>query len=479
MKRRDFLKLSLLSLMPKVGFANELNDYKALVVVYLNGGNDSLNMFVPIGEGSKGYEYYAKARDSIRVKDNELSLGDGEVLELGSGDANPYYSNGNLRDSYLKGFYAHRDLGIGTNAVMPEIAHLINQKKVAVISNAGNLIMPATKDELKNSKKPTPPFLFAHNFQRTLMFDGESSVLNYTGWAGRVNDLLKDVNNSDIYSMNVSLSGLTHLFDGRNTQPLMLPSYGVVTYRSRLNREMFEAFLSAPASDEIGSYYKNLRKHTLTMQDVLYNDFNNAYSFNATNAYGLKVFSTPSAATLGERWRTTSLSLQKPLKAVAKWIDVGIKRGMKRQIFYVSMGGYDTHSDQNKKHSSLLRGLSYSLGDFYLALQELGIEDKVTIMVISEFGRSLGENGDGSDHAWGASFFTLGGSVKGGRYGELVDLTLGGEDDYTNKGRFIPKISFTQYYATVLKWFGLDESQLNLVLPELKNFEVKDLGFLA
>jgi len=107
------------------------------------------------------------------------------------------------------------------------------------------------------------------------------------------------------------------------------------------------------------------------------------------------------------------------------------------------------------------------------------MENNVTLMIVSEFGRSLGDNGNGTDHAWGNHYFVLGGAVKGGVYGELPDLNLSSDDDIDHKGRLIPKISMSQYYATVLKWFGMNDEELNRVLPELKNFEIKDLGFMG
>jgi len=479
MRRRDFLKLSLLPLIPKISFAKEFEDYKAIVVVNLAGGNDSFNTFIPIADDeSFSYDLYSKARDNIKVANVELSLDEnGEDLTLQKGENNPYYQDNKLSKSYLKGYYPHKDLKIGTNAVMPEIAHLINTGKVAILNNIGNLIMPATKEELTSGKKPTPPFLFAHDFQTKLMMNGESGVVDFTGWAGRLYDMFPQITGSDVYSMNISLAGNVHIFDGRNTKPMILPSNGILKYKNGIDREMFDEFL-AVSSDEVGNYYKNLRKHTLILQDVLSEDLSNSYEFTSTNPYGLTIFSKPDAYTLGEKYLTTKLNFLEPLKTIAKLIKIGIDKDLKRQIFYISMGGFDTHSDQTTTHSSLLRGVSYTLGDFYLALKELGIEDKVTIMVTSEFGRSLGENGDGSDHAWGATLFAIGGAIKGGVYGDYVDMRLGGDDDYTQKGRFIPKLSFTQYYATVLKWFGLDENELDLLLPELKNFSKKDLGFL-
>ena len=225
-------------------------------------------------------------------------------------------------------------------------------------------------------------------------------------------------------------------------------------------------------------YYKKLKQHSFMMQDALADDFANAYEFGNTNAYGLTLFSKPDANTLGERYLKTDLSLLSQLKSVAQWAKIFKDKNFQRNIFYISQGGYDTHSDQKATHSSKLRGLSYSLGDFYLALKEIEMENDVVVMVVSEFSRSTGDNGDGTDHAWGGHYFVLGGDVKGGEYGTMPDLTLGSDDDISKKGRLIPTISNSQYIATVLKWFGLDDNEIKTILPEIDNFDTKYLDFL-
>jgi uncharacterized protein (DUF1501 family) len=479
MNRRDFIKLSTaLSLMPSFSYAKEFDDYKAIVVLYLNGGNDSLNMFIPANDDEKtGYPNYSKIRTNLAVSDTELSLEteNGE-LKLGAGDENPYFADNNMSKSYQKGFYKHNDFNIATNGIMPEIAHMINNENIAVLLNTGNLIAPATKEELLNQSKPTPPFLFAHNYQRALLFNGESAIINYTGWAGRVADKLGNINNSDIYTQNISFNGSTHLFDS-DSESLILPTGGVIKYRNIRYREMYDNFVNVD-SDEIGVYYKKLKQHSFMMQDALADDFANAYEFGNTNAYGLTLFSKPDANTLGERYLKTDLSLLSQLKSVAQWAKIFKDKNFQRNIFYISQGGYDTHSDQKATHSSKLRGLSYSLGDFYLALKEIEMENDVVVMVVSEFSRSTGDNGDGTDHAWGGHYFVLGGDVKGGEYGTMPDLTLGSDDDISKKGRLIPTISNSQYIATVLKWFGLDDNEIKTILPEIDNFDTKYLDFL-
>jgi len=481
--RRDFLKFSAVGIsslsLPSKLFAQEsFSDYKALVVVYHAGGNDALNMFVPSGDDpKKGYPMYASIREKIRVSNSNLPLNvtDGK-LDLSSG--NPYNINGDLREAYLKGFYKHTGMDVATNALMPEVAHLINEGKIAVLTNAGNLIAPSTKAELKAKTKPLPPFLYAHNHQTKLVMNGEAGLLDYTGWAGRLFDAWQGVNGGDIYGMNIGIGGNEHLFYGKKTSPLIIRSSGPSSYVN-IKREIYDTLMDIPMENKFQSFYQKLQTHSFSMQDTLVNDWKNAPTFNSSNAYGGELFSFPSNETLEQKSPVfADISMLRDLEAVAKLAKIGKDRGLKRQIFFVFDGGYDTHSNQTQQHARKLRGLSMGMGDFYQALEEIGMENEVTTLTVSDFGRSSGSNGDGTDHAWGGSYFVMGGAVKGGLYGTLPDLTLGSDDDMARKGRLIPTTSMSQYYATLVKWFGADDVMLSLLFPELENFTLRDLGFM-
>jgi uncharacterized protein (DUF1501 family) len=163
---------------------------------------------------------------------------------------------------------------------------------------------------------------------------------------------------------------------------------------------------------------------------------------------------------------------------VAKWAKIGKDSGLKRQIFYVQHRAYETHANQAENHSNSLRELSLGLGDIQSALAEIGMEEEVTTFNLPDFGRSIGDNGAGTDHAWGGPHFVLGGAVTGGLYGTLPDLTLGGDDDISQKGRLIPTTSMSQYLGTIVKWFGADDAMLNGLFPERVNFAKTDLGFM-
>ncbi len=483
--RRDFLKYVAISGLYSLGGFSKLQaasfqDYKAIVVLYLGGGNDGLNTFIPSSSDQKsGYGNYASIRDNIRVKENPLTLvvNDGKLDLSGK---NPYADNDSLKESYTKGFYLHDGLDVATNALMPEIAHLINQKKVAIVANCGNLISPATKRELLEKKKPLPPFLYAHNHQTKLALNGLAGKLDFTGWGGRIYDRWRDINPKTIYGMNIAISRTTHLFDGVYTQPLVINAGGPTKY-AHIKRELYDDYLLSHREDIFKKLYNRYRRHSFEMQEKISSDWENAQDFSSLkNAYGETLFSMPSNETLSQSSPTlASGNLLRDFKAVAKLAKIGKDEGINREIFHIYDGGYDTHNNQTQQHAKKLRGLSLGVGDFYRALESMGMQNEVTLVVISEFGRSTGNNADGTDHAWGGNYFVVGGGVKGGLYGRMPDLTLGGEDDLTKKGRLIPTTSFTQLYATVVKWFGADEVMLLQIFPELANFQMKDLGFMG
>jgi uncharacterized protein (DUF1501 family) len=485
MQRRDFLKLSAVTALslalPNKVFAEENSDYKAIVVLYLQGGNDGLNMFIPSTDDEKtGYPPYARGRENIKVNNNtlELPLDDNGKVDLSGG--NPYNVDGDLDTAYTKGFYKHTNLPLATNGIMPELAHLVDRGKVAIVSNVGNLIEPATKEELKSGTKPKPPFLFAHNHQTTLMCNGIASKIQFSGWAGRVYDLWQGINGESLYRLNMGIGANSHMFYGDKTEPLIIHSSGPSKYMWNIKREIYDDLLEVQTGDIFEDLYTNKQKHSFLMQDILYNDWTTKVpQWSSTNAYGDKLFSYPGDKKLQQKDIQASPYLLEKLKSVAKWAYIGKSSGLKRQIFYTIDAGYDTHGNQWLQHPRNLRGLSLAIGDFYKALEDMQMENNVTLMIVSEFGRSLGDNGNGTDHAWGNHYFVLGGAVKGGVYGELPDLNLSSDDDIDHKGRLIPKISMSQYYATVLKWFGMNDEELNRVLPELKNFEIKDLGFMG
>ena len=509
MKRRDFIKLSLAAsgalIMPSILSADdsssEFDDYKAIIIVSLNGGNDGVNTFIPSGmdNGEYGYETYAASRSGLAVANNDLTdklkaaiQEDGSLLLPKDGD-NIYLNGGNRLEDYTKaGFYVH-DKGyngnlnfggnIATHAFMPEFAHLVNQGKVAIVQNIGNLIEPTTKKSIKDGTANLPLFLMAHDHQSKITATANCTDLNEAGLFGRLADEWQGINGESVYGMTISLtpSGPTPLY-GRKTTPTILDRDGIkpmATSKTRLSK-----FTEYERSDPFKRYFNKIHKHSIDLVRTVTADWDNYNSIykDLTDSYGIEINpkkETPdsvaafSHAWIGG-WEAYALN-------AAKLAKIGEDKGLKRQVFYISFSfaGFDTHGEQSRIHGTFLRRVSLAIDKLQRVLEANSLDDKVTTMFISEFGRSIGANGDGSDHAWGSNLCVIGGAVKGGLYGKAPSMKLGSDDDMNNKGRLIPTTSMSQYYNTVLKWFGVDENLRNKLLPELKNFEQKDLGFMG
>jgi len=512
LNRRNFIKNTGLfgllgGMMPNLLSANNgsgFSDYKALVVVHLDGGNDGVNTFIPIGSGNDeyGYNAYLKAREAIAVENVDLgsdlksAMNSDGYLELGSHNQNPYYRVDDALKNYQTGFYAH-DKGydknknplnlnfgnkIGTHGFMPELANMVNQGNVAVVQNVGNLIEPTSRKSIIDSTVDLPPFLMAHDHQSNMAFNGNAHQISDFGLFGKLYDLWSKVDVSDIYGMNQALYQNCHMMYGMNTHPLILGSGGISFFESPNYdyTDYYNLMSSYTRVDKFQNYYNKIHKKAFDVSvgvNQEWKNYNSIFS-GLTDSYGAQLDQKTSDDDVAiahggiGRWDPTFLS-------AAKLIKIGFDKGLKRQIIYIRLASFDTHGQQRKYHGMYLRALSSSLGKFQKVIDEAGLGDNVTLFPISDFGRSVGANSDGTDHAWGNHLFVMGGAVKGGLYGDRPSLKLGGEDDMSNKGRLIPKISMAQYYNTILKWFGADEIVRTTILPDLKNFDKSkwDLGF--
>jgi len=515
--RRDFIKLAggitvSSFVVPDELFANDgsdFNDFKAMVVVDLQGGNDAFNMFIPADktkDSKTGYEYYSQARaESVRIKDNDL-MGDLRAkvdsngnLDLSSG--NPYADGNNIQKSYTKGYYLLDKQGfdskIAINPLMPEVAYWMDRGKGAIVHNVGSISQPATKAQLKSGEVKGPPFNFAHDQQATLMKTGQASSINVpTGWLGRVADKWGDLGISGAYKMNINLStfGQYKMFFGNSTTPMSYSSGGPVNYWLILKPEeeqlnFRKSLLEKNDGDMFRSLIAKTEIDTITQVQETVTDWddvtgtNNIYD-GIVDSYGNPYFkddgttlNRPTNDQLNVGGRV--IDSAKAFITAAKLIHIGKNKGFKRMVIAITLGGYDQHSTQANDHSKKLRELSLGVDSFMRFVEAKGYMDKVTLFTVSEFARSLGSNSNGTDHAWGGSYMVLGGAVKSGNYGAIPNLTRGGDDDISNKGRFIPTTAYSQYFGTILKWFGADDEVMNYALPELKNFNVKDLGFFG
>ena len=487
------------------------DDFKALVIVNMMGGNDALNMFVP-GEAAKtgqykDYDTYASLRNAqtridardfmselINLRDNDGHIAFGNI-----GDA-PYYDSSKLASrSCQKGFYLHGGAfgeKIGTNVIMPEFADWVEKGRVAVVQNVGNISGPWSKQQLLDDPKKVPPFIFAHDHQSRLMQMGKAStIVGTTGWLGRLNDTWQ-LNEDSTYEMNINISpfgtnramfGTSGLgMDYSNVGP---KSVDLTYYDSALE----EAFGNRTVGNMFEKLYVKTRKRvyermTQTLADwkeVVMDD--NPFA-SVTDSYGNAIFTRDSLESKDHGVVYPSeLGLNKAatyivddFRTAARLIHIAKSRGMHRVVIAIDMGGFDQHSALLMDHGSNMRGLSLGLDAFLRAMESQNMLDEVAVAGVSEFSRSTGANGNGTDHAWGGAQFVAG-AVTAGLYGEMPDLRSESEDDFSRQGRLIPKISYSQYYATLLKWFGVSDEELSSILPELENYQDtdKDLGFMG
>lgn len=463
--RRDFLRNSACALggaamassLETFGAVHALTpqaatDYKALVCVFFNGGNDGNNMFVDLNQ----YASYSSARTAA-----QLAIPQANLLPVSP------VSGGSF------GFHPN----------MPEIQSLFNSGKLAVLCNNGPLVEPLSKTTYQNGSGKKPLQLFSHSDQVGLFQTAIANSVSQTGWAGRVADKTHGLNGVATFPNNVSIAGVNLLLTGVDTRQL-----AVADSNTSLANVLILSNAPGASTAEINSRLASFNEvgtldHGIKLIKAASDTRSSAIQTDNALATVNPVLTTP--------FPNTSLSRQ--LLQVARLIkactDPTAGINMKRQIFFVQIGGFDTHSAQINGQASLLLQISQALNAFYNATVELGLQDKVTLFTMSDFGRTLQPAGSGaaavgSDHAWGNHQFMLGGAVQGHTlYGTYPTLGLGGPDDTDGgsnpRGRWIPTTSVEQYAATLATWYGLAPADLTAVFPLIGRFSTPNLGFLA
>lgn len=446
--RRAFLKgsvasaASLLLARPRgavgqvVGGAGPFNDYRALVCVFLFGGNDSFNMLVP--RSAAEYGAYAASRQNLAVAQADLL-----PITPQNPDGAQY----------------------GVHPSMTGVRDLFEQGQAAFVANVGPLLEPTTKAQYQAKSVALPPQLFSHNDQQDQWHALRGKALGNTGWAGRMADLLRSNVANQQLAMNVSLSGNTLFQSGNDTVaysmgaagPLAFTGFGTAGLQLE-QRRAFERIVGAPYDSIYADAFAEVQQRALQAVD------------RVTGA----VAQAPPLSTV---FPSSPLGTQ--LATVARLIAVRDRLAMQRQVFFVATGGFDSHDDQVADQPGLLANVSGCLAAFHAATVELGVAGAVTTFTQSDFGRTLTSNGDGTDHAWGGVQIVLGQSVQGRRiYGRYPSLALNGPDD-VGGGRLIPAVSADQYAATLARWFGIADAELGRVAPHLGRFVERDLGFLT
>ena len=464
--RRDFLRTSacalggmaLASTLDSFGIVQALTpqqatDYRALVCIFLNGGNDGNNTIVDLNQ----YNAYATARGV------DLSIPQANLLPVSPITGGSY------------GFHPN----------LTQLRDLFNQQRLAVISNVGPLVEPINQATYINGTGKKPLQLFSHSDQVGLFQTSIANVVSQTGWGGRVADTLAGLNGSATFPQNISIAGINLLLTGVNTRQLAVADSNT-TLANVLQLIMTSTGHTTGEVNARNASFNELRNYD-----------RNVTLIKAASDTRSSAIQTDAALSTVNPILTTvfpNTSLGRQLLQVARLIkastDPSAGINMKRQIFFCQIGGFDTHSGQNNGQGNLLTQVSAAMRAFYDATVELGMANNVTTFTLSDFGRTLQPAGSGaatvgSDHAWGNNHFVMGGAVNGQRfYGTYPTLALGGPDDTNTpganaRGRWIPTTSVEQYAATLATWYGLSSADLPAVFPLIGRFSSPTLPFMA
>lgn len=439
--RRDFLgscgkmsSISVLSSILQLKMTNsvlaalpssQLSGYKALVCVFLNGGNDSHNMLIPYE--AEEHARYSAVKGSLSIARTNVHF---------------------IRDT------AGDQRGFGIHPSMPEVQTLFNQSSLAFIANVGTLVRPTSISDF-NKGIALPRALFSHREQQQSWQSSVPQSVKLTGWIGRMSEIVNDSGvNSGSVRMNISTAGSNLLQTGNGVNPLIIGDNGGNTLDVYRDDQNVRAAVDESLLDNYKSVLK--RQYNHTRKDII--EQNEQFA-NVTES-----------ATINTNFPNSSLARQ--LNQVALAIASRDKLGAKRQTFFVQLGGFDFHSNLLVSQASLLSQVDDALKAFNDAMIELGVHDNVTTFTASDFGRSITNNGDGSDHGWGGNQIVMGGAVKGRRlYGEYPeDLGLGTSTD-TGRGRQLPTTAVDQLHAELAHWYGIpNDRNMEEILPNIRNF---------
>jgi len=418
-------------------------DYRALVCVLQEGGNDGENTLIRYD--SAGYQNYAATRTIA----SGVNIAQGSLLPIQP---------------------ASQSVPYGFHPACVELQTLFNQKKLAVIANVGNLVKPVTRAGLLANTDPRPSQLFSHTDQQRQIQTSDATDILQTGWGGRIADRLGAMNGGNLFPALTSLGNSRPFIQGQTSIPLSLPPFDFFSVFGTDNIQ-FDALRNAALlqmlNESTGNRYEQAAQ-TLANKSLQSTAIVNPIYSNQ-NTPVTQLFSA----------QNSNIGLQ--LRQVARLIESRASTGLKRQVFFVRQEGYDTHVNQLGDHNRLLGELSSALKTFTDAMALLGVERNVTTFTMSDFGRTFKPaSGAGTDHGYGNYAFVLGGSVKGGDfYGHVPVAALAGPDDIGDDGRWIPTTSMEQYGATLSGWFGLDSASIDYAFPNLHAFAQSDLGFMA
>lgn len=434
-------------------------DYKALVCVFLYGGNDYANTVITYDDDS--YNKYATIRGGSGQNGGGIAIA---KADLAATLLNP-----------TTALAAGRQYAL--HPAMTGLAGLFNAGKAAVQLNVGPLVVPLTRAQYNNSNRtlyPLPPKLFSHNDQQSI-WQSSSPEGSTVGWGGNLGDLALSSNTNSLFTC-VSVTGNAVFLSGDSALSYQVSTGGAIA----INGVKGNVYGSSAVRSALTSLIQQ------TSPQVLENEYNRVTT-RAVTAES-QITAGLAGVTLATAFPTNN-SLADQLKMVARLIGARSTLGTKRQVFMVSLGGFDLHDNLISQQPTLMKRVSEAMSAFYDATVELGVANQVTAFTASDFGRTLSSNGDGSDHGWGSHHLMVGGAVKGKAfYGKAPPVSIGNTTDandqwHVGQGRLLPSTSVDQYAATLAKWFGVSNTELAGVLPNLSHFGGADypidLGFMA
>jgi uncharacterized protein (DUF1501 family) len=421
--------------------AQTAEDYRALVCVFMFGANDHNNTVIPYDAAS--YAAYTGVRANI-------SRAQADLLAL-------------TPRTPLTGANAGRQFALPLE--LAPLKTLWDQGKLAVLANVGPLITTTSKVQYTNRSVPLPPKLFSHNDQQSVWQSSAPEGAPF-GWGGRIGDLLASQNANQVFTCN-SVTGAATFLAGRSTVSYQVSSQGSVAisgisgnlFGSSATPVALKTLITSGGTSIFSQDVADITKRSIEADQML----------TAALAGGAD-FTLPV-----ELARNT---LAGQLRTVSRMIAARKTLGAKRQVFFVSLGGFDTHDNQLTTQPALHAQVAAALAYFNANMETLLISDKVTAFTASDFGRTLTSNGDGSDHGWGSHHFIMGGAVKGGNYYGTFPVMGLNNNDEVGSGRLLPSTAVDQYAATLARWFGVADTDLSMVVPNIGNFATSNLGFL-
>jgi uncharacterized protein (DUF1501 family) len=426
--------------------AFDARDYKALVCIFLYGGNDCANTVVPFDPAN--YALYHQVRAGAAGEDQAgiaLARADLAATALTPLDAAV------LTDA----------LQYALAPQLTGLKSLFDAGLLAIQLNVGPLVQPTTLVQYKSVDRvanPLPPKLFSHNDQQSVwQSDGGEGSTN--GWGGRLGDIALSSNSSNAQLTCISASSNAVFVAGRDARQYQISPTGAI----RINA------LTGPLRNAVNAIVTRSSAHVLENECA------------AVTRRSIELEATVNAAIGGVTLTTNFPSgnpLARQMRVVARLIGASATLGVRRQVYFVSLGGFDNHNSLIEDHPRLMTLLDGAMSAFHAATVELGVANQVTTFTASDFGRTLSSNSDGSDHGWGSHHFVMGGAVNGGRfYGTAPHVSIE-TDDQVGQGRLLPTTAVDQFGATLARWFGCAPSELPGILPNIGSFSTTDLGFL-